>query len=145
MDTENVYQVVDWLWCSGQLSENDIAKLPEFGIDAVINLAPPTASNALPGEAEAITWLGIAYIQIPVDWEQPELDQLHQFFGILKAFDGSKVWLHCAKNKRASVFIYLYRRLCLAENEENASYPMREIWTPNPVWQAFIDKVLGTA
>lgn len=65
--------------------------------------------------------------------------------GILKAFDGSKVWVHCAKNKRASVFIYLCRRLCLAESKEHAGYPMREIWTPNPVWQALINDVLGTA
>ncbi|WGS83977.1 hypothetical protein [Methylomonas sp. UP202] len=86
MEAESARQVFDWLWCSGHLSENDIATLPEFGIDAVINLAPPTASNALPGEAEAIARLGITYIQIPVDWERPELDQWHQFFGILKAF-----------------------------------------------------------
>lgn len=145
IEAESTRQVFDWLWCSGQLSENDIAKLPEFGIDAVINLAPPTAGNALPGEAEAITRLGIAYIQIPVDWERPEFEQLHQFFGVLKAFDGGNVWVHCAKNKRASVFIYLYRRVSRAENEERASYPMREIWEPNPVWRTFIDDVLGTA
>jgi len=119
MDAENVHQVFDWLWCSGQLPESDIAKLPVFGIDVVINLAPPTASNALPGEAELITRQGIAYIQIPVAWEQPECDQLKQFFGVLKAFDGSNIWVHCAKNKRVSVFIYLYRRLYLAENEEH--------------------------
>lgn len=144
MEAESVRQVFDWLWCSAQLSESDIAKLPAFDIDVVINLAPPTASNALPGEAELITRQGIAYIQIPVAWEQPGFDQLKQFFGVLKAFDGSKVWVHCAKNKRASVFIYLYRRLYLEENEEHSSYPMREIWTPNSIWQAFIGNVLST-
>jgi len=142
MEAENVYQVFDWLWCSAQLTEADIAKLSELGIEAVINLAPPTASNALLGEAELVAGQGITYIQIPVAWEQPRLSQLEQFFAVLKAFKRHKVWVHCAKNKRASAFIYLYRRLCLAEEEGAASYPMSEIWTPNPVWQAFIDHAI---
>ncbi|OAI25944.1 MULTISPECIES: protein tyrosine phosphatase family protein [Methylomonas] len=139
MEAENVYQAFDWLWCSAQLTEADIAKLSELGIEAVINLAPSTASNALPGEAELVVNQGITYIQIPVAWEQPRLSQLEQFFAVLKAFKRHKVWVHCAKNKRASAFIYLYRKLCLAEEEVIALYPMSEIWTPNPVWQAFID------
>lgn len=138
MDAKDVHQVFDWLWCSGQLSENDIAKLPELGVDAVINLATPAASNALAGEAELVAGHGIAYIQIPVEWEQPRLSQLLQFFGVLKSFKDGKIWVHCAKNKRASVFIYLYRLLCLAEDTESSSYPLHEVWTPNPVWQAFI-------
>lgn len=143
MDAENTHQVFDWLWTSGQLSENDIAGLPALGIEAVINLALPTSSNALPGEAELITRQGIAYIQIPVEWERPELHQLVQFFGTLKAFDGRKVWVHCAKNMRVSAFVYLYRRLCLAENEEASVHPMQDIWVPNETWQAFIGNALS--
>src|ERR1035437_28826 len=143
MDAENTYQVFDWLWTSGQLSESDIGRLPALGIEAVINLALPTASNALPREAEFITRQGLAYIQIPVVWERPELRQLVQFFGTLKAFDGHKVWVHCAKNMRVSAFVYLYRRLCLAEDEVASGYPMREVWVPNETWQAFIHNALS--
>jgi hypothetical protein len=39
-------------------------------------------------------------------------------------------------------FLYLYRRLVLSEDEAAASFPLREVWTPDPVWQAFIDQVL---
>lgn len=144
MDAENTYQVFDWLWTSGQLSGKDIAGLPALGIDAVINLALPTSSNALPGEAEMITGQGIAYIQIPVEWERPDLEQLVQFFGILRAFDGRKVWVHCAKNMRVSAFIYLYRRLCLAESEEASVHPMQEVWVPNETWQVFIRDSMAT-
>lgn len=91
MDAENTHQVFDWLWSSGQLSEKDIAYLTSLGIEAVINLAPPSSSNALPGEAEFVTREGISYIQIPVEWERPERHQLVQFFGTLKAFAGHKV------------------------------------------------------
>src|SRR5689334_16191413 len=142
MDAENTHQVFEWLWSSGQLSERDIAALPGLGIEAVINLALPTSSNALAGEAELVTRQGIAYLQIPVLWEKPEQHQLQQFFGALSLFQDRKVWVHCAKNMRVSAFIYLYRRLRRGEPEEAASHPMREVWAPNETWQTFIDDAL---
>lgn len=141
MDAENTHQVFDWLWSSGQLSEEDIRSLPSHGFSVVINLALPTSSNALPGEAELVTGLGMAYVQIPVEWENPRPEEFIQFAGVLNAFAGRKVWVHCAKNMRVSAFIYLYRRLVLSEPEEQASVPMRSVWSPNETWQAFIDQV----
>ncbi len=138
MDAENTYQVFDWLWTSGQLSEKDIHQLPELGVDVVLNIALPASTNALPGEAELVTRQGLAYVQIPVVWETPTPKQFTQFAGTLKAFEGSKIWVHCAKNLRVSAFIYLYRKHILCESEEVASFPMREIWTPNETWQAFM-------
>lgn len=143
MDAVNTHRVFDWLWTSGQLSERDIARLPALGIGAVINLALPTSSNALPGEAELVTLLGIAYIQIPVEWERPELHELEQFFATLRAFEHRNVWVHCAKNMRVSAFVYLYRKLCLNHSEEDAMYPMREVWVPNETWQAFVRNALS--
>ena len=141
MDAENTYQVFDWLWTSGQLSERDIGELPAMEIGAVVNLALPTSSNALAGEAELVTRQGLTYVQIPVEWEHPEQDQFTQFVHALKAFEGRKVWVHCAKNMRVSAFIYLYRKLVLNEDDGTATFPMREIWAPNDIWAAFIDKV----
>jgi protein tyrosine phosphatase (PTP) superfamily phosphohydrolase (DUF442 family) len=143
MDAENTHQVFDWLWSSGQLSERDIVRLPTLGIEAVVNLALPTSSNALPREAELVTKQGLAYIQIPVEWERPEPEQFTQFVGVLNAFARRKVWIHCAKNMRVSVFIYLYRKHVLGEGEgeELASFPMREVWSPNETWQEFINRV----
>jgi protein tyrosine phosphatase (PTP) superfamily phosphohydrolase (DUF442 family) len=142
MDAENIHQVFDWLWTSGQLSESDIASLSSLGIEAVINLALPTSPNALPGEAELVTQQGISYTQIPVQWENPKLEQLTVFFGMLNALKDRKVWVHCAKNMRVSAFIYLYRRICLAENHEAAAFPMKQIWEPNEIWQGFIQSAL---
>jgi protein tyrosine phosphatase (PTP) superfamily phosphohydrolase (DUF442 family) len=145
IDAENTYQVFDWLWTSGQLSERDILDLPALGIDVVINLALPTSSPALAGEAELVTRQGLVYIQIPVEWEKPMPEQFAQFVGTLKAFEGHNIWVHCAKNMRVSAFIYLYRKLILSESEEEASLPMREIWTPNESWLAFINIVCNKA
>jgi protein tyrosine phosphatase (PTP) superfamily phosphohydrolase (DUF442 family) len=143
MDAVNTHQVFDWLWTSGQLSEKDIASLPSLGIEAVINLALPTSANVLHGEAELVTLQGMTYIHIPVEWERPEHSQLLLFFGMLKTFAGRKVWVHCAKNMRVSAFVYLYRRLCLAESEEESAHPLDEVWEPNEIWQAFIDNALS--
>jgi protein tyrosine phosphatase (PTP) superfamily phosphohydrolase (DUF442 family) len=144
MDAENTHQVFDWLWTSGQLSERDIRHLPDLGVEVVINLALPTSSNALAGEAERVTGQGLTYLQIPVEWERPELAQFEQFVGAMRAFAGRRVWLHCAKNMRVSAFVYLYRRLVLGEDEAAASFPMRAVWQPNATWQAFIDDVLNS-
>ena len=121
MDAENTHQVFDWLWSSGQLSERDIDQLPALGIQAVINLALPTSPQALVNEADRIARLGIAYVQIPVLWEDPKPEQFHQFAAILEAFRGRKVWVHCAKNMRASAFIHLYRRQMLGHTEAESS------------------------
>ena len=144
MDAENTHQVFEWLWSSGQLSEGDIASLPALGVEAVINLALPTSTNALRGEAELVTGRGIAYVHIPVLFERPQLHQLQQFFAALRMFEGRKVWVHCAKNMRVSAFIYLYRRMRLGETDAEARHPMQEVWKPDPTWQAFIDSALAS-
>lgn len=143
MDAPNVHPVFDWLWSSGQLSRDDILELPDLGIDTVINLALPTSANALPGEAELVTGQGLNYIQVPVEWERPEPEQFTQFVRLLQACTGQRLWVHCAKNMRVSAFIYLYRKRVLGEDEALAAFPMREVWTPNATWQAFIDTVLA--
>lgn len=143
MDAENIHQVFDWLWSSGQLSEQDIESLPEIGVEAVVNLALPTSSNALRGEAERVTGHGMTYVQIPVSWERPELGQLEQFFGVLQSLKGRKVWVHCAMNMRVSAFLYLYRRVHLGEDHEAAMHPMRAVWIPNETWQAFIEQAIS--
>lgn len=141
MDAVNTFQVFDWLWTSGQLSAADVRALPGLGFSVVMNLALPSSPNALPGEAEKVAELGLTYIHIPVEWENPRAEQFFQFARLLKGLAGEKVWVHCAMNMRVSAFVYLYRRLALNESEQAASEPMRQIWTPNETWQAFMDEV----
>jgi len=145
MEAPGVRPVFDWLWTSGQLTAADIGRLPGLGIEVVVNLALPTASNALPGEAELVTGLGLPYVQIPVPWERPELQHLQQFFGVLDAFAGRRLWVHCAMNMRVSAFVYLYRRLRRGESHQHALDPMQTVWEPSPVWREFIDQALAAA
>ena len=142
MDAESTHQVFDWLWTSGQLSADDIARLPALDVRNVINLALPSSTYALKGEAELVTGLGLNYIHLPVTWEAPEPAQLRRFFLLLQMLAGEPTWVHCARNMRVSAFVFLYRRLCLGESEEAASYPLREVWQPNATWAAFISEAL---
>jgi protein tyrosine phosphatase (PTP) superfamily phosphohydrolase (DUF442 family) len=141
MDALNTYQVFDWLWTSGQLSEKDIAELPGLGIQTVINLATPDSPNALAGEADRVARLRINYFQVPVEWPLPEVEQFNQFANLLEVCHGQKIWLHCIKNMRVSVFIYLYRSLILRESETDSAWLLHKIWTPDPTWQEFIEDV----
>jgi len=143
MDANNTFRVFDWLWTSGQLSAGDIGRLPALGIEAVINLATPLSSNALAGEAELLAMQGIPYFQIPVVWEEPQPGQLDLFFALLAALEGRSLWVHCALNMRVSAFVYLYRIIVLGEAEDAAAFPLREVWQPDAVWQAFIDAALA--
>lgn len=143
MDAGNTHQVFDGLWSSGQLSARDIERLPALGIEAVINLALPTSPGALPDEADRVARLGIAYLQIPVIWEDPKPEQFHQFAAMLEAFRGRKVWVHCARNMRASAFIHLYRRRVLGHTESEAGFPMRDVWNPDATWRKFIERMMA--
>lgn len=138
-DTENYYPVFDWLWTSGQLSEADILQLPTLHINNVVNLALPTSDPHLPHEAERVTACGINYFHIPVLWETPQPERLDSFFRLMRGLDSQRTWVHCAKNKRVSAFIYLYRRMVRNEPAHQALPALHAIWQPNEIWQRFID------
>lgn len=141
-DAESVRAVSERLWTSGQPSARDIERLPELGIEAVVNLALPTSPNALPGEAERVTSLGLSYFQIPVAWEKPTREDLLRFAGVMDALEGRGVWVHCARNMRVSAFVYLYRRLRRGDSEPEARYPMQTVWEPDDTWRRFIEDAL---
>lgn len=145
MDAVNTIKVFDWLYTSGQISENDIVQFNKDGFTTIINLAMPNSTNAIKGEAEIVANLHMNYINIPVEWEMPEVEQFVLCAGLLSELhaQGHKVWLHCAMNMRVSAFVYLYRKLVLKQSEEEAVHPMIDVWTPNPVWQEFIDEVVA--
>jgi len=48
--------------------------------------------------------------------------------------------VHCIANYRVSAFFYRYRRDVLGENEDAARREMEQVWTPNEVWSAFVER-----
>src|SRR5689334_7256470 len=111
------------------------------GYKAVINLALATSPGALPDEATLVAGLGMDYVHIPVEFGAPRLEDLQDFFDALERLRG-KVFVHCIANKRVSAFLFLYRVLKLGHPVAEAEMALHRIWTPDEVWQAFIDRAL---
>lgn len=137
-DIINYYQVNNRLATSGQPSKEQFQLIADAGYQVVINLALSTSTNAIANEGVIVTDLGMVYIQIPVLWEHPTLQDVELFFNVMRSFLESKVWVHCAKNMRVSCFIYLWQKYILQLSEATALKPMQQIWQPQGVWQTLI-------
>lgn len=51
--------------------------------------------------------------------------------------------VHCAYNWRVACFVYLYRVIKQACDNEIARQDMLAVWEPDETWQQFIDKCLS--
>ena len=137
-DIVNYLSISDTLASSGQPARNQFDLIQQAGYTTVINLALATADNAVKDETEIWAELGIDYIHIPVDFENPTDADFEQFVKTMQALHNSKVWLHCAANMRASAFIYRYRTQVLGEDIAQAKQDLDKIWQPVGVWKQFI-------
>ena len=141
-DIYNYLPISETLATAGQPTEAQFAEIRRAGFKVVVNLALPTADNALPDERAVVEAQGMAYVPIPVVWESPTVEDWRQFQTVLAENAESKVFVHCAANMRVSVFVYLHRRLTGISQTE-AEPLLHQIWTPNETWQAFMQQVLG--
>lgn len=142
---ENIYnyrKISDLIATSGQPTKEQLPAIKESGYQTVVNLALPTSTNALPDEKQVVENLGMHYVHIPVVWENPTLEDVEQFFNVMKANVDKKIFVHCAANMRVSAFMYLYRRIYENMNDEEAKKDLDRIWQPNETWQKFIEQVL---
>jgi len=125
----------------GQPSAEQFSLIAQEGYRSVVNLALASSPGALPDEAELVAGLGMDYTHIPVDFSAPKLEELQRFFEAVERAPG-KVFVHCIANKRVSVFLFLYRVLRLGHPVAEAEMALHRIWTPDEVWQDFIDRAL---
>jgi protein tyrosine phosphatase (PTP) superfamily phosphohydrolase (DUF442 family) len=99
--------------------------------------------NAIDNEDQIATNLGLEYIHIPVLWETPTIENFQEFVRVMEANVERKILIHCAANMRVSGFMYLYRQIYLGVDEATARQDLVKIWTPNEVWQIYIDRILS--
>ena len=126
---------------SGMPTPEQLKEAAEAGVRVVINLATSKSEGAIPNEAELVAGLGMEYIHIPVEWNEPTRRNLDDFLRAMESHRDDKVLVHCQANFRATGFVALYRILRLGWNKEEAFHDLRRIWNPEdyPVWQAFIE------
>ncbi len=126
----------------GQPDEEELEAICQAGFELVINLGLSDAPYAVPHEALIIKSAGLDYIHLPVNFEAPEIDQFYAFCEIMRQHNHRKIFLHCAANKRVSVFIALYRVIVENWSLKDAEAEIQSIWEPNETWQGFIETVL---
>ncbi|MBP0019977.1 MAG: protein tyrosine phosphatase family protein [Cyanobacteria bacterium SBLK] len=137
----NFVQINDRLATAGQPTETQFEEVKKAGYDLIVNLALSNSTNAIPHEAEIIDRNNMEYVHIPVIWENPTLEDFQEFVKVMQQNSERKVFVHCAMNMRVSTFVYLYRWLCDRVDEQEARQVLDKIWTPDEVWQAFIEKI----
>jgi protein tyrosine phosphatase (PTP) superfamily phosphohydrolase (DUF442 family) len=141
-DIYNYLKISESVATSGQPTKEQFSAIKDSGYQTIVNFALPTSTNALPDEKQVVENLGMQYVHIPVIWENPTLEDLEQFFSVMKANADQKIFVHCAANMRVSAFMYLYRRIHDRMSDEEAKKYLDRIWQPNETWQKFIEQVL---
>ncbi len=144
-DIVNYIPVSDRVASSGQPDDDQFRLIRDAGFEVVINLAMPNSDDAIPEEGNIVAACGMSYVHIPVPFEKPADTQLAQFYAVMEAYQRHRVWAHCVVNYRVSAFLYLYFRVLKAQDEAQARRVMWPGWTPDAVWQAFIDRHLSPA
>jgi len=140
----NQRQVDERLATSGQPDEQELACIAAAGYHVLINLAlHDDPRYSLPDEAGTARRLGLVYVHIPVIFTAPTREDLLHFFEAMQQHRKDKVWVHCAANKRVSVFVGLYRHLREGIPLDEAFALQRDIWEPNPVWTEFLTRMLA--
>ncbi len=136
----NYVRMTDDIGSSGQPTREQFADIAAAGYQVVINLALPSSDHAIADEGSVVTGLGMRFVHIPVDFAAPTIADLRQFIGVMEAFRGSRVWVHCVVNARVSAFLYHYLSKVRGLPETECRSPVLEKWAPqmDDVWKAFL-------
>ncbi len=136
----NYLPISSHLTTSGQPTAEQFKTIANNGFKLVINLAPHGTENAVDNEADIVTSLGMQYINIPVNFDDPQQQDFEQFAATMEASKGNKIWVHCAANMRVSCFVFLYRTTILGENSARPEIDLKKIWEPFGIWQSLISR-----
>ena len=123
---------------SGQPTEAQLAEIRGRGVRHIVNLGLHTHEKALPDEAATVDRLGMTYIHIPVDFQNPTDADFAEFCSTMAELQGKTVHVHCIANYRVSAFFYRYRRDVLGWDEGQARADLEKLWQPVEVWADFI-------
>ena len=132
-DPEAIYnwrRLDDRITTSGQPTEPQLKDLHALGIRHIVNLGLHSHEKALPDEAASVSRLGMRYIHIPVDFQNPTDQDFDQFCAVMEKLMDVPVHVHCIANYRVSAFFYRYRRDVLGMDEARARPTWKMFGTP---------------
>lgn len=128
----------DKITLSGQPTEDQLAEIKAFGITHIINLGPHHNKGALPDEKASVEALGMVYIYIPVEFEDPTDADFAQFCDALEGLQTTRIHVHCIYNARVTAFFFRYAKVGRGLPEADALALMDGIWRPGDDWAKFI-------
>jgi len=130
----------DRITTSGQPTEEQLAEIQALGVKHIVNLGLHTHEKALPDEAASASRLGMTYIHIPVDFQQPTEKDFAQFCLVMEQLKNFPLHVHCIANYRVSAFFYRYHRDVRGMHETQARAEMEAVWHPQGVWADFVER-----
>jgi len=144
-DSFNFRRIDDQVTTSGVVGADRLAELAVQGYSAVINLLPDDSEWAVENEAGIIADQGLAYVYIPVTWNDPTDADLAAFTEAMTAVEG-KVHVHCAANFRVTAFYAIYAQQNLSWSADQSEELISGVWNPadHDPWQAFIADHTGS-
>jgi len=86
-DPETIYnwqRLDDRITTSGQPTEQQLADIQGLGVRHIINLGLHTHEKALPDEAASVGRLGMTYIHIPVNFQNPTDEDFAKFCAVME-------------------------------------------------------------
>ena len=128
---------------SGQPSREQFSTIAENGFERIVYIAFTNNQNALPDADLVVKGLGMEYMQVPVDFNNPLPSDFYAFADSMRRNTDKKTLLHCQVNARATAFSFLYRVIYADVPVAQAKADMNTVWQPNEVWRDFIFTVLA--
>ena len=128
---------------AGQPSREQFATIAENGFERIVYIAFTNNQNALTDADQVIKGLGMEYMQVPVDFDNPLPADFYAFADSMQRNTDKKTLLHCQVNARATAFSFLYRVIYEDVPIAQAKEDMNTVWQPNEVWRDFIFAVMS--
>ncbi len=125
---------------AAQPTAEQIPWLRAQGFEVVVNLSTPTARNFVPDEARLVLDAGLAYVHAPVDCSRLEAAHYEVLRGVLQAFQGRKVLVHCAGNVKSSALVQLWRMKERGEDRVRLTEELRALGWHEPKWFAYLER-----
>ncbi|MEJ2404625.1 MAG: L-tyrosine/L-tryptophan isonitrile synthase family protein [Candidatus Thiodiazotropha sp.] len=139
----NFRVINDKIATAGQPTEEQLQHVRDKGYEVVVNIAPYDSRYSLENEQEAISALNMEYIHLPVDFNNPLVEDYQRFENILYNLGDKKAFIHCAANYRVSVFISHFAKKYLAWNEQQCDDHISDIWDIHefPIWASYVEQL----
>lgn len=131
----NYIKINENIHTSGQPTALQLEEVKNQGIDTIINLAAFNSEEKLENEDELVSSLQMNYFHIPVDFENPSVENLKDFISLLSSLEDKNVLVHCILNYRVSAFMYVFHKYVLKTPFDDIDLSIFEEWQPNNNWQ----------